>query len=299
MKKILTLLLLIGGSSVCFSQKSIQHVFSTITSSPSKSVSYKELQSAISELKLLRKDTLTTDFNKTLVVTTYLLNQTENRENKTIGLNILLDFAAGNPKVFGGQVIPIVKRVARDVYDSASLIKLTVYLTNPNNPSIPEALKVAGYVGGEELHRFLQQQDSIYTKAKRTKWPYALAMARMGDAAWITYCTEKVKRLEVNTQSIYFLYPDLAYTRQKEAIDYLVSVLLNNSYTCDSPNPESSDKIDCGYRLMEILAPVVNDFPFKVGASGDLTVSDYKKALAEIREWFKQKNGSYTINTNI
>lgn len=296
MKKILTLLLLIGGSSLCFSQESIHVVFKKITSSPAVTASAAEKQRAISELRAIRKDTLTPDFSAALAVIQYLLNQEENHNDRIAALNILLDFSAGNPILFGNQTVSVLKGVPREQYDSTSQVKLAEYLSNPNNPSIPDALKVAGYVGGEELHRFLQQHDSVYTSAKRTKWPYALAMARMGDTAWVSYCVEKVKRLEVNAQTIYAIYPDLAYTRQQAAVDFLVSVLMNSGYTCDSPNPESTSKIDCGYRIMEILAPVINDYPYKVGASGDLIVSDYKQALAEVREWFRQKNGSYTIN---
>lgn len=299
MKKILTLLLLIGSSLLCFSQESINVVFRKITSHPPVTASAAELQNAINELQSIRKDTLNPDFPTAIAVMKYLLNQEENRKERVACLNVLLDFSTGNPILFGSQTIPVLKTVPSELYDSTSLIKLTAYLNNPNNPAIPEALKVAGSVGGDRIFSYLQANAPTFTATKQTKWPYALAMAHMSDTTWLSYCLAKVKKLEVNAQTIYTIYPDLAYTRQKVAVDFLVSILMNNSYTCDSPNAESTSKIDCGYRIMEILAPVVTDFPYKVGASGDLIVTDYKKALVEVREWFRKKNGNYAINKYI
>lgn len=299
MKRIfLTLLIAVLSCGATYSQ-SISNVFSIISSNAEKRIAPKEWQNVIAELKSLRKDTITPLTQQALEVTKYLIAHGDGLDSQEMGLNLLLDFSTENPTLFGNQTIPFLKTVPRSVYDSSSIGKLKLYLSNVNNPSLTEAIKVSGYVGGEELRNFLQANESLYTSLKRNKWPYALAMSRLGDTLWLNYCLAKVKKLEVNTQAIYFVYPDLAYTRQREAIEYLVDILQNKSYSCDSPNPESSSKVDCGYRVMEILAPVVVDFPFKVGISGDLRVDNYPKALVEVREWFSQKSGSYQIRNDI
>ncbi|HUW06157.1 MAG TPA: hypothetical protein VMW01_07835 [Williamwhitmania sp.] len=298
MKRILLTLLIAAVSCGVGYSQSINTAYSNITSNAEKGINPKEWLSVIAELNSLPKDTIGQLTSQAIVVAKYLTSHGESHNQKVAGINVLLDFSIGNPSLFGNQTIPFLKTIPRDVYDSSAIKKLELYLSNGNNPSLQEAIKVSGYVGGEELHSFLLQNESLFTRFKRNKWPYALAMSRLGDTLWLNYCLEKVKKLEVNTQTIYFVFPDLAYTRQQAAIQYLVDVLQNMSYSCDSPNPESTSKIDCGYRVMELLAPAVADFPFSIGVSGDLKVDNYKKALIEVREWFSQKNGSYQIRND-
>jgi len=145
------LLLIIGSSFLCFSQKGITKAYTKISSQPKESMSAEEWQKAIGELQTIRKDTLSPEFLKALAVTKYLANQSENLSNRTVGLNLLLDFSIGNPRLFGSQTIPFLKAVPRETYDSSAIKKLSQYLSNSTNPSTKEALKIAGYVGGDYL----------------------------------------------------------------------------------------------------------------------------------------------------
>ena len=51
----------------------------------------------------------------------------------------------------------------------------------------------------------------------------------------------------------------------------------------------------CAYRVMELLAPVIKDYPVAVGVDGGVVSENYPQALETTRAWFKQQNGKYEI----
>ena len=126
------------------------------------------------------------------------------------------------------------------------------------------------------------------------RWAAQLALARLGDREALATVLARAKRYPVNDDVVYELLPDLVYTRQKEAIDYLVSIVHSDEKNCQSADPEAEQSILCGYRVLELLAPVIRDFPLALDESGDLAVSDYPKALADARSWLK-KHADYEV----
>jgi len=60
----------------------------------------------------------------------------------------------------------------------------------------------------------------------------------------------------------------------------------------DQNNPV---KIQCGYRIMEQLAPIIKDFPYGIKTSGDIDTANYREALTNTRKWFSEKKGDYEI----
>ena len=117
----------------------------------------------------------------------------------------------------------------------------------------------------------------------------------MGNDEQTAWCVQKVKKAPVNSGLIANVLPDLIYTRQKEALDYCVELLFSDEKLCSSPNPDLSERIPCAYRIIEMLAPVIEGFPIKVNPSIGLESDDYPKTLQTVREWFK-KNSNYKIN---
>ncbi|MBU8891809.1 MAG: hypothetical protein KOO66_03470 [Bacteroidales bacterium] len=162
-----------------------------------------------------------------------------------------------------------------------------------------QIIKLIGFVGLYDQINFLKENLSNGTyKTNKTIWATHLALARLGDESEIELCLALVKKQGVNDDVIYELVPNLIYTRQKLAFDYIVQLLHSNEKNCYSANPENLQKITCAYRLMEYLAPVIKNFPLEVDSMGDLVVNDYEKALTESREWFKINQSDYEIITN-
>ena len=131
-------------------------------------------------------------------------------------------------------------------------------------------------------------QNLLASLSARERWTAQLALARLGDTEALASILARVKQQPVNDELVYELLPDLIYTRQKAAIDYLVAIVQSDEKHCESADPEAKENILCGYRVLELLAPVIQDFPLAVDESGDLAVADYPKALQQARTWLKE-----------
>jgi hypothetical protein len=157
---------------------------------------------------------------------------------------------------------------------------------------------LCGFLSMTEQQPIIQTQlQSGAIKSKSEKWSAYLALCRMGDVQALTYVMNRVRKSGVNDDVVYEVFPDLIYTRQREAIAYLLEALNSNEKNCEPANPEASGNIPCAYRVMEMLAPVIKDFPLKADASGDVIAKDYPKALQQARVWLKQ-HPDYQIKTD-
>jgi len=159
-----------------------------------------------------------------------------------------------------------------------------------------EILKLAGFVGLTDQIDFIKGNliGGLYRTGKE-KWAAYLALARMGDDEATAYCLGMVKQQGINDDVVYELVPDLIYTRQKKAVDYVIEILQDTEENCTSGNPEFGGRIMCGYRVMEYLAPVIVDFPLATDDYGDLMTDDYEAALQQLRVWFNTHQEGYTF----
>jgi hypothetical protein len=129
----------------------------------------------------------------------------------------------------------------------------------------------------------------------RDRWSMRIAMARMGEADMIDYCLQKIKNTKFDNNVLYELVPDMIYTRQKPMFDYLLQIIESDDKNCGSGNPDSDVKMVCGFSIIEMIAPYIENFPVKVRASGDIDARDYEKALLDVRNWIKQNRDTYGI----
>lgn len=165
-------------------------------------------------------------------------------------------------------------------------------------PYTDKLAKLCGYLGmNDQIGVFQSQIQAETFKSKSDKWAMYLALCRLGDPQAISYVMTRVKKLAVSDDVVYEIFPDLVYTRQREAIDYLIEAVNSDEKNCEPANPETTGDIPCAYRVMEMIAPVIKDFPLKTDASGDLVTSDYPGALQQVRKWLKEKS-NYTIITS-
>jgi len=167
-------------------------------------------------------------------------------------------------------------------------------------PHYEKIILLNGFVGGEGHLKAMQEayvNDTLLNS--RETWALQMAMARLGDKKHIVNCLQYVKSMDVNDKVVYDILPDLVYIRQKETLDYLVDILKSDEKNCLPANPEYNTPILCGYRVMEYLAPVLQDFPLHVGPSGDIGIDDYEQALATARQYFEMVGNNYRINKNI
>lgn len=157
-------------------------------------------------------------------------------------------------------------------------------------------VRLAGFVGISTLQPAIKQLSGGQNKNNALRWAALLALARMGDDDAAQVVLRKVQRLPVEDDVVYDVFPDLIFTHHRLLIDYLVTVLQSDEAGCSPADPDQSEPILCAYRVMEMLAPVIENFPLKVGPSGDIQTRDYPLALQDARTWLDKHVDSYTIN---
>lgn len=165
-----------------------------------------------------------------------------------------------------------------------------------NPPYIDVLAKLIGFLEMKELKNDLFAMSQQSTLGRKERWSAMLALARMNDAQAINDIMNRIKRMPVTDAVVYEIFPDLVYTRRPEAIAYLVEALNSDAKNCNSPDAEHESRIPCAYRIMEMLAPVIEGYPLKLDESGDVVAKDYPAALQLARDWFV-KNKTYTIST--
>ena len=226
----------------------------------------------------------------------YIVINVPKKKKKKKTINILIESLGNNFDSDTEQIISILKDCNRSDFNKEAKNKLAKKLKQKLKFN-SEFLKIIGWLNPENTLSTLVNISKDKSKNLMLRWNAKLAIARMGDEKQIDYCIEKIKQLEINDNMIYNFIPNLIYLRNTKSINYCIELLYNNEKNCTTPNPDKSDKIVCGYRIMEYLAPIIKNYPLKIGPSGDIITEDYKKSLKFIREWFK--NNNFEINREI
>jgi len=159
-------------------------------------------------------------------------------------------------------------------------------LFKKRTPHFDQLLKLVGFLSLTDL----TEEVRLFTKpgagSQSIRWSALVSLTRMGDFDAANEMMRRVKKLPVNDDIIYKLFPDLAYSRNPEAINYMIEGMRSDEKNCLSADAEKEEPIPCGYRIMEQLAPVIENYPLTLDASGDIKTKDYVAALKTVREWF-------------
>jgi hypothetical protein len=230
-------------------------------------------------------------------------------ERKALELIGMLAGASEDSAVRRRGVNMVLTRASRQVGMSLSLLKgfqkmdfsdsaknIVRQLVRMEGPSLTEWIRMAGFLELKDLVSNIRQLSQP-GNSQGLRWAAIISLARMGDASAISDMMRRIRRLPVNDDMVYRVFPDLIFTRQREAISFIVEAMQDRAKNCQSADAEIPQAIPCGYRIMEQLAPVIVDFPFSVDSSGDLQTNDYPEALEVVRKWF-QTNTNYQIAIN-
>jgi len=167
----------------------------------------------------------------------------------------------------------------------------------PGTPYLEKIILLTGYVKIPDLiynYRQMLLEKEKYNS--RIRLNMQLALARMGDTTAIQSVVNRIKRITISDNMVYEVYPLLAYTRQKEVFGLLLETIMSDSKDCHSSNPDKETPIICAFRVIEMVAPYIIDFPVKVDASGEIIFENYSKTLDEVRAWIAVHKTDYTLN---
>jgi hypothetical protein len=258
----------------------------------------KHIVEKFSYLELLEK--LTPFYSDTIVVVrqkayhiTYKKGLTsEPKTQQKVVLKLLEGCSDKNGGIVG-QLLSYLQEFPPECFDEYAKNTIDNLLDKKQITHFKKLAMLAGMVGaGQET---MQKKFLMPEVKNETKWALSLALARQGSNKHTNYCVELVKNIPVNSDLVAYLIPDLIYTRQNQAIDYCIEIIYSDKKDCYSPNPDKPEFILCAYRIMELLAPVIIDFPLQTDATGSLITNDYEEALKITRDWFIN-NPTYQIS---
>ena len=161
-----------------------------------------------------------------------------------------------------------------------------------------ELILACGYLQLKETMDVLRNVSNDRTAPRNLRVAAYKALARMGDENALHFLISQVERIGMNDDVVAILLPDLIYTQQRAAFDLIIAALYDDTPRCISSNPNNEVPIPCGYRIMEMLAPLIKNFPLDVEASGDIKARDYREALQILRRWFQNHKADYVILTD-
>lgn len=164
---------------------------------------------------------------------------------------------------------------------------------------LEQVIRLSGFIHKESTPSFLsniKQLDSTLTA--RQKWAVDLALARLGNSESIEYCLNKIMGAGVNDQTVTYLFPDLAYIRNKEGFDYMLQEISSDEKKCSSANPDNEKPVICAFRIMELVTPYIEDFPVKLTSYGELDTDNYDDTLKKVKEWISLHD-QYSLISNI
>ncbi len=299
LKKYIIIILVLSGIE-CLGQQYIQTYFSAIAKE--ESTSPFTFDQAIGENRYIQvlspylKDTLLAVRSEAYHLVSRLGQSSMQTKTHKEVVKILLKGWRDKDTGINGQVANALFRFNKEDFDKTALEDIREL----NHSIIPYNGKLFKLIGKLDIRDQLSVikthlQNQQTPLSRQDAWSAYVAMARMGDVLSEQTIMDKANKLGSNDDTIYELYPDLVYIGSRTTIDFLIKELYSEENNCSSPDAESERSINCAYRIMEMLAPVIKDYPVAVSASGDLVEKDYPKALATIRAWFNERNGNYTI----
>lgn len=178
------------------------------------------------------------------------------------------------------RLISQLQKFPLEAYDAKSRQKVEGLVVNSEFHTA-KYIKLAGFLGRCD---FVQSLRESYEKGSPEKLAVNLALVRCGDQGRINSFIRNLRKAEFGDAMMYEVVPMMIYTRQQEVYELLVEFAHRDSKRCTSEG-ETGRPVICGYRIIEQLAPVLENYPYEQLASGDLNTTDYPGALAEIRSW--------------
>ncbi len=289
---------------ICHGQdlrNSFQDYFSQIRAGrrPSMAKAISSNDSAVFSLEILQpflKDSSDAVRAKAYEATFLICSRSEDVDVRRHGVEILTSGYSGKQDENAAEAIAFLTHFRKDDFTLSAKDSLRKYVRSSGNLHVDGLMKLAGYLGLRDLIPDIRPW-SLAGNPTPLRWAALLSLARLGDPSAITDIMKRVRKLTVNDDVVYEVFPDLLYTRQSEPIAYAIEALQSDDRNCRSPDAEREKPIPCGYRIIELLAPVIDGYPLELDETGDIKTNDYTEALKTVRAWFNSGK-AYKILTD-
>lgn len=219
----------------------------------------------------------------------------ENTESRQKAVFLLLTKVPGASSILAEKIAKGLQKFKTEDFSEVAIEQLlTVIYDKP--PHLGKFIELAGFL---QLNEPLEEIKVQFKDDKNLRKSVGMALVRSGNEQKMESLMTTLKEQKINDDFIYGAVPLLVYARQKGTTDFLFDIIMSDEKNCTPNGPDVGGKILCAYRVMEELAPYVEDFPVQVGASGDLDTDDYKKTLKDVRTWIGAHRGDYHLKTEV
>jgi hypothetical protein len=287
----ITILLLLLTTTSLAQTKSLDNYFAQIRAGKYANVpaevSKPELASGLlKSLSVYAADTLPTVRARAAGLVRTIGLQSKVQSVRTQAVQQLMTAAKDKDTGNAGVVLNYLTGFRKNDFSSAAKDSLYAYFQRKSG-NMNTLIRLLGYLNVQKAKNELFALSQDGAAGRKDRWAALLALSRMGDDQAINDVMNRVKRMPLSDALVYEVFPDLVYTRRREAFSYLLETLNSDAKNCESADPERPSRIPCAYRVMEMLAPAIGNYPLKLSDSGDVVTSDYPAALTQVREWFK------------
>ena len=224
----------------------------------------------------------------------YLGQKTEKADLRKHAAKKLIEGSNDKDGGIGGYCLKMLTYFSVSDFDLDAKVQLAEMAKKPRT-HYELIIKLCGWLNIKELGRDFRSAVEEKKGGMRERWAMRIALARMGEADMVAYCSGRLLKAGVSDDVVYDFFPDVIYTRQKTLFDYLLTIIESDQKQCSSSNPDSDEKIICAFRVIELVAPYIKDFPAKTDVAGGLVSTNYDQTLKEVRIWIQQNRTTYTI----
>lgn len=297
---ILVLILSVAGVYAQEWRSDLNHYFDSVRkekypSIPESLLAAKEKSEMLAIIGSLLSDSSYSVRAKALELTYFVSSHASSSSVRNRGVEMLLQPCINGDIETTGVALDLVAKFRRSDFTSAAKDYVRKLAQRPTL-QYNEILKVAAFLELRDLTGDIRKRSQVGNRPAM-RWTALLSLARMGDNDAVSDIIGRVKKLPVNDDLVYKVFPDLVFTRSRPLINYMVDAMMSDSTDCLAADAEKEINIPCGYRIMEQLAGIVDGFPLELNDTGDLQANDYSAALQKVREWFVE-NSDYAILDN-
>lgn len=208
---------------------------------------------------------------------------------QNIVLNCVMNGSINN------QIAGLLKKFNKNDFNSEELLLINNTLQSQQN-NLGTLTKIYAFAGHPEVSGDINLLLSKPSLTKSDKKDLKLALVRCGNEQLTDKMYEKLKQQVINDDLIYSALPDVIYTKNKLLYGHLLNAILSNDKKCSSANNDDNTPIICAYRLIEQMAPHINNFPVTINEKGEINSKDLPKTLIEVREWISKNKDNIEID---
>ena len=217
------------------------------------------------------------------------------RERK-VAVHLLLEAARSKHSTIPGSAAAALQQFRPGDFDELAR-QLLVDRIQSHPAQLDKFLLTAGFL---DLEAALESLRPEFKKRSAARRALNLALTRCGNEQKIESMMKHVREIPVDDEFVYQVVPMLVYTRQRPQMDLLLDIILSDRRACHPAGEHAHGHIRCGFRVIEQVAPVIEDFPVRVNeTTGDLAVRDYEQAMEEVRDWIRKNRDSYVLKYDI